>query len=1390
MTQAKPALRKKNNSIAQTKVAVEAYKNGNYVEAIKIYHALGKRMGEKFFATNIRLCEKKLNLKEGEYLSVLQGKSTKLEPQLPEKLSTTYADITGYFYKYGKLKETQRCLNELIKQGAKLDKPQRIFKNFVDGLVRLQGGWNVPPRQPNPGMLTHHQHVLYCLHQSVPHATNGYSTRSHGVAVGLKNAGWHVRATTRPGFPWDSKVSGLNRGYHEANLDGIAYAAIAGWDLKHTPLDHYLAEAADHYLREAQTSGAEIIIAASNHITALPALMAARRLGLPFVYEVRGLWEVTQASIQPDWANSERYHLMRTLEQQAAREADLVITLTQELANELVSWGVPRQRIVLVPNAVDVQRFTPRAADREIAKQLKLPHGVPVIGYAGSAVAYEGLDLLLQALAQLKKQGEDFVFVLVGDGAVMNAVQAQAKQLGLEKHCRFTGRVPFDQVPRYLSCMDIMPVPRLSSPVTEIVSPLKPLEAMAMGKAVVLSDVSPHKIMAGNNERACLFAKDDAQALSHTLQQLMHDPVKRTRIGKAAQAWVQAERSWDYVTGIYANALQTVRKQHQTSNMVFSSKIKNLSQVTLGLIADQFTTDTLASAVNVLPLSPENWLQELNAQPIDAMFVESAWKGNHGQWHRKVGYYSDEEFAPLKALLTHCRSMGIPILFWNKEDPVHFERFRQAAALCDHVFTTDSRRIIPYLATPDTLSLTASSCPFYASPKIHNLLPSTRTWQHTAAYGGTYYGKRYPERTEYMDKIMSAAAPLGLTIYDRQHADPQSPYKYPAGLGGYVTGSLSYDAMIQAYKAHPVQINVNSVLDSPTMFSRRVVEIAASGVALISGPGLGMNRYLAGTIHVAQTESEAAQALENLLRHPAYRWRVALKGARTIMRAHTTQHRLVQMLRTAGMVVMAPEPAAIELVTHKMTGPIVRCLLAQTLRPARVLADQWQPGTWEALESEGIPCGVAQEETAQANVIYLLAETRALENLEPEDIEDLAWPTCYAPHTRIGFIRDTDLDNGAWPGVALDSHSIDTGLQLIRITTPQPLAALYGWAQQQSTLALRKPLPIHEQAPNIAPKKTMVIAGHDLKFIKPFYPYFTKAGIRLLLDFWMAHNKHDETASKRLVHQADTIFCEWMLGNAIWYAKHKQEEQKLIGRLHLQELNHALFDKVPFNKFDEVFFVGPHILRDAQMRNPGLKKNGVVIYNGVDIQAIQAAPRKPTNGKVLGFVGIVPQRKRFDLALDILKELRQGDQGYTLRIKGKRPEDYAWMVNRPDEMAWYETQYARLEKDPLLKGAVFFDPHGNDMPQWYAGIDFVLSTSDFESFHFTVADGAAAGCTPIILPWEGADEIYPKEWVCSDIKSAVTKIKTGLVNQNEIREIAKKKFDIRLVSYALVKRIL
>ncbi|QCZ92407.1 glycosyltransferase [Salinimonas iocasae] len=1266
-----------------------------------------------------------------------------------------YATASRWFYKQGNITDTLTVLKNLRLKGERFSKIEMDFEAFVSGLDRLRAKISLPPRQPNPGYLTKKSSVLYCLHQSLPYTTNGYATRSHGIAKGLSAAGWQVRCATRPGYPWDANIKEISKGLHEERIEGIVYSACAGWNLDKTPLDRYFAEATDFYLREAQTSGAELIIAASNHITAIPALTAARRLGIPFVYEMRGLWEVTQASSQPEWADSDRYYLMRKLEQDAALNADLVLTLTNELADEVSSWGVPRDTIEIIPNAVDEKTFKPVERSVVMKEKLNLPENVPVVGYAGSAVAYEGLDLLIKALSQLKENGQDFIFLLVGDGKVFDAIKEQAHNSGIDENCRFTGRVAFEEVGEYISCMDIMPIPRLSSPVTEMVSALKPLEAMAMGKAVILSDVSPHITMAGNNERALLFQKDSAASLANTIKRLILSPELRERLGSKARSWIESNRNWNKVSQNYSSALHHLLTENSKKTTSFKSK--TLADLTIGIIADTFTTDTIASAVNTVALSPENWKSEIESEKVDVVFVESAWKGNDWQWHKKIGYYSDEEFSTIKALLHYCRATNIPTLFWNKEDPVHFERFKKVASQCDHVFTTDSRRIIPYLGIPNAITKTASSCPFYASPKIHNLLPSTKKWESTVAYGGTYYGARYPERTEYMDKIMSAAAPLGLTIYDRQHNDPDSPYKYPGGLGSYVAGSLTYDAMIQAYKAHPAQINVNSVLDSPTMFSRRVMEVAACGSMVISGPALGMNKYLENNAQIIENETQAAEALEAILQYPGYRWRKGLAGARAVMRAHTTEFRLTQMLRTAGMTVKAPNIPKCSVIVDTLTTKLAQQLIKQTILPSHIYYQEIIDEAEIYLQKNGISCEKLSEQKSKGQSVYLVIDNSGVE-LESHDIEDLLWPTFYAPQQRVQFDSERTSVGGNDEAISYCAAGQNSRLILIQNNTDNLLRNIVAETSSKEALVIRKPSIENETKPNCVIQKTLLIAGHDLKFIKPFYRLFQKEKIRILLDFWQSHTKHDAKVSRRLLEQADIVFCEWMLGNAIWYGKNTPSSKVLVGRLHAQELRSPLYESIPFEKFSSVIFVGPHMLRKAIERTPILASNGKLIYNGVDLEKFQQKAIDARRKKVLGLVGMVPQSKRLDRALDILKALRKDDQEFILRVKGKRAEDYPWMLNRPEEMEWFNQQYRRIETDPLLKDAVIFDPQGDDMPQWYQEIGFILSVSDHESFHMAIVEGAASGAIPIVRPWEGSKELYGNENISEDILEIKSKI--------------------------------
>ena len=179
--------------------------------------------------------------------------------------------------------------------------------------------------------------------------------------------------------------------------------------------------------------------------------------------------------------------------------------------------------------------------------------------------------------------------------------------------------------------------------------------------------------------------------------------------------------------------------------------------------------------------------------------------------------YERESF---RTMIDHCKARGIPTLFWNKEDPVHFNRFQRTATLFDHVFTTDAGCINAYLSTPETCNKTVSSLPFFAQPRIHNPLPSARPWVHDVCYAGSYYGDRYADRSRRLEDLLEPAISMGLTIYDRQHFAKDSPYRFPDRLSPFVQGGLDYTDMVQAYKAHAVQVNVNSIEDSPTNCGR------------------------------------------------------------------------------------------------------------------------------------------------------------------------------------------------------------------------------------------------------------------------------------------------------------------------------------------------------------------------------------------------------------------------------------------------------------------------------------------------------------------------------------------------------------------------------------------
>jgi glycosyltransferase involved in cell wall biosynthesis len=224
------------------------------------------------------------------------------------------------------------------------------------------------------------------------------------------------------------------------------------------------------------------------------------------------------------------------------------------------------------------------------------------------------------------------------------------------------------------------------------------------------------------------------------------------------------------------------------------------------------------------------------------------------------------------------------------------------------------------------------------------------------------------------------------------------------------------------------------------------------------------------------------------------------------------------------------------------------------------------------------------------------------------------------------------------------------------------------------------------------------------------------------------------------------VICEWCTANAVWYSHHKRPGQRLVVRLHRFELDAGFCPKVAIDNVDAVVCVSDYYAQMTRVRTGWPAALVRTIPNWVDDLDLDR-DKLPGAIRHLGMIGIAPARKRMDRGLDVLAALRRHDDRFVLFVKSKFPWDYWWIWNKDDERAHYETLLNRVRRDPLLRGAVVFDPYGRDVAGWLRKIGWVLSTSDDESFHLAPAEGMASRALPAVLNWPGADTIYPPSWV-------------------------------------------
>ena len=329
-------------------------------------------------------------------------------------------------------------------------------------------------------------------------------------------------------------------------------------------------------------------------------------------------------------------------------------------------------------------------------------------------------------------------------------------------------------------------------------------------------------------------------------------------------------------------------------------------QVVVATILDEFSHQAFAPEWEQRPLGATAPADQLTAIGPALLFVESAWEGNGGAFRYDLAHFAKRQGSPLRDVLVAADKADIPTVFWNKEDPVHFDDFADAASQFDWIFTTDADCIDRYveLAEHDRVA----ALPFAAQPRLHNPIGAPPQRLARACFAGSWQADNYADRGADVELLLRPVLDAGLLdIFDRMAAPGANGARFPAPYDRAVLGSRRYDDLLDEYRRYACFLNVNSVKTSPTMCSRRVFELLACRTPVVSTPSRAIDELLGDTVITVETQADARHAVERLTGDPEHRDRVGQLGYRAVMSRHTYGHRVDQILDTLGI---ASTPAA------------------------------------------------------------------------------------------------------------------------------------------------------------------------------------------------------------------------------------------------------------------------------------------------------------------------------------------------------------------------------------------------------------------------------------------------------------------------------------------------
>lgn len=379
--------------------------------------------------------------------------------------------------------------------------------------------------------------VTTILHASLPHHTGGYTGRAQGLLHGLKASGMHVTAYTRPGFYSESVDKRASFPVPSSEVDDVRYKHLPTSFPRSSGEFEYMFRSIEKYKQVFLAERPNVVHVRSTYLIALPALIAAHELNLPVLYEVSGLWElVFEGRGQLGRANR-----IARMEDLVCRQAQRVVSMNQSMADLLRQRSGMDSEIGLVPNAVNTAKF------RDVPRLSQIQDFDYEVGYVGSLVDYEGLDILLQAIALLRDEGVRVRAKIVGRGAEKDRLDQQLIDLGIDDRVNLTGPVSAEESVKQFDNVNVVVLPRRSTPATECVTPLKPFEAMAAGRPLLVSSVSALEEVSQRGRLAEVFEKENASDLARRLVQLLGDRERQEELVEEAFDYVNHECNWERI---------------------------------------------------------------------------------------------------------------------------------------------------------------------------------------------------------------------------------------------------------------------------------------------------------------------------------------------------------------------------------------------------------------------------------------------------------------------------------------------------------------------------------------------------------------------------------------------------------------------------------------------------------------------------------------------------------------------------------------------------------------------------------------------------------------------------------------------------------------------------